>query len=242
MRDRIDEHPVRKVERQIVRESELWKSRNPVAGADRGPVKRGVGFAQSVWYRFVSMNSSAEVRVHKDGSLEVLSAVQDIGSGIKTVMAQIVAEQFGVPPEKISVKVGDTNYPGGSELRRQHDHAFAHACRSRRRMAGFAEVSGGDRSCIRHDRPGTWNWWTARFAASPGRCKPVSFKRAAAKMKTDQIAVQSKRVPDYDRSKYLTYGGVDVAEVEVDTETRPYPRQARPFGARLRTPDESSRR
>jgi xanthine dehydrogenase YagR molybdenum-binding subunit len=37
-------------------------------------------------------------------------------------------------------------------------------------------------------------------------------------MKTDQIAVQSKRVPDYDRSKYLTYGGVDVAEVEVDAE------------------------
>ncbi len=37
-------------------------------------------------------------------------------------------------------------------------------------------------------------------------------------MKTDQIAVQSKRVADYDRSKYLTYGGVDVAEVEVDVE------------------------
>ena len=31
------------------------------------------------------MNSSAEVRIHKDGSVEVLSAVQDIGSGIKTV-------------------------------------------------------------------------------------------------------------------------------------------------------------
>ena len=37
-------------------------------------------------------------------------------------------------------------------------------------------------------------------------------------MTTDQIAVQAKRIPDYDKSKYLTYGGVDVAEVEVDTE------------------------
>ena len=37
-------------------------------------------------------------------------------------------------------------------------------------------------------------------------------------MSTAQIAVQAKRVPDYDKSKYLTYGGVDVAEVEVDTE------------------------
>ena len=51
-----------------------------------------------------------------------------------------------------------------------------------------------------------------------GKMKPVSFRRAAAKMTTDQIAVQAKRIPDYDRSKYLTYGGVDVAEVEVDTE------------------------
>ena len=84
-----------------------------MANADHGPIKRGVGFAQSVWYRFVNLDSAAEVRVHRDGSLEVLSAVQDIGSGIKTVMAQIMAEQFGVPPEKISVKVGDTNYPVG---------------------------------------------------------------------------------------------------------------------------------
>jgi xanthine dehydrogenase YagR molybdenum-binding subunit len=37
-------------------------------------------------------------------------------------------------------------------------------------------------------------------------------------MKTDQITAQCKRVPDYDRSKYLNYGGVDIAEVEVDTE------------------------
>ena len=59
------------------------------------------------------MNCGAEVRVHKDGSVEVLSAVQDIGSGIKTVLAQILAEQFGVPPAKVSVKVGDSNYPVG---------------------------------------------------------------------------------------------------------------------------------
>jgi len=55
LRDRIDEHPVRKVERQIVRESPIWKSRQQIAGADRGPIKRGVGLGQSVWYRFLSM-------------------------------------------------------------------------------------------------------------------------------------------------------------------------------------------
>ncbi|HEY2470793.1 MAG TPA: xanthine dehydrogenase family protein molybdopterin-binding subunit [Terracidiphilus sp.] len=217
LRDRIDEHPVRKVERQMVRDSAIWKSRQQVAGADRGPVKRGVGLAQSVWYRFVSMESAAEVRVHKDGSIEVLSAVQDIGSGIRTVMAQILAEQFGVPPEKIAVRVGDTNYPvgpnsGGSVTTLSLTPAVRDAAwqASQKFLAEIAPAfgtTGGDLELIDGD-----------VRSKSGKMPPVAFKRAAAKMKTDQIAVQAKRIPDYDRSKYLTYGGVDVAEVEVDTE------------------------
>src|SRR5215469_7116870 len=217
LRDRIDEHPVRKVERQIVRESPIWKSRQQIAGADRGPIKRGVGLGQSVWYRFVSMESSAEVRVHKDGSLEVLSAVQDIGSGIKTVMAQILAEQFGVPPEKIAVRVGDTNYPqgpnsGGSVTTLSLTPAVRDAAwqASQKFLAEIAPAFGTTGADL--------EIMNGEVRSKSGKMQPVAFKRAAAKMRTDQITVQSKRIPDYDRSKYLTYGGVDVAEVEVDTE------------------------
>lgn len=217
LRDRIDEHPVRKVERQVVRESDLWKSRSATPNADRGPRKRGVGFAQSVWYRFVNMDSAAEVRVHKDGSLEVLSAVQDIGSGIKTVMAQIMAEQFGVPPEKIAVKVGDTNYPvgpssGGSMTTLSLTPAVRDAAwqASQKFLAEIAPGLGTTADDL--------ELVEGEVRSKSKKMQPVSFKRAAAKMKTDQIAVQAKRVPDYDRSKYLTYGGVDLAEVEVDVE------------------------
>jgi xanthine dehydrogenase YagR molybdenum-binding subunit len=216
-RDGIDEHPVRRVERQVVRESDLWKSRNPIAGADRGPVKRGVGLGQSVWYRFVSMDSAAEVRVHRDGSIEVLSAVQDIGSGIRTVMAQILAEQFGVPPEQIAVRIGDTNYPvgpdsGGSVTTLSltpavRDAAWRASEKFLAEIAPAFDTSAGDLELT-----------DGQVRSKSGKIQPVSFKRAAAKMKTEQIAVQSKRIPDYDRSKYLTYGGVDVAEVKVDTE------------------------
>ena len=217
LRDRIDEHPVRKVERQIVRESPIWKARQQVAGADRGPVKRGVGFAQSVWYRFVSMESAAEVRVHKDGSVEVLSAVQDIGSGIRTVMAQIVAEQFGVPPEKIAVRVGDTNYPvgpdsGGSVTTLSLTPAVRDAAwqASQKFLAEIAPAFGTTANDL--------ELIEGEVRSKSKKLKAVTFKRAAAKMKADQVAAQSKRVPDYDQKKYLTYGGVDVAEVEVDTE------------------------
>jgi xanthine dehydrogenase YagR molybdenum-binding subunit len=217
LRDKTDEHPVRRVERQIVRESDLWKSRDPRANADTCPVKRGVGLAQSVWYRFVSMNSNAEVRVHKDGSLEVLSAVQDIGSGIKTVMAQILAEQFGVPPAQVAVKAGDTNYPagpnsGGSVTTLSLTPAVRDAAwqASQKFLADVAPALGST--------PDDLVLVDGEVRSKSNKIQPVAFRRAAGKMTTAQIAVQAKRIPDYDKSKYLTYGGVDVAEVEVDTE------------------------
>ena len=37
-------------------------------------------------------------------------------------------------------------------------------------------------------------------------------------MNTSEVSAQARRIPDYDKSKYETYGGVDVAEIEVDTE------------------------
>ncbi len=217
LRDKTDEHPVRRVERQIVRESDLWKSRNPVAGASPGPVKRGVGLAQSVWYRFVSMSSSAEVRIHKDGSLEVLSSVQDIGSGVKTVMAQILAEQFGVPPAQIAVRIGDTNHPqgpdsGGSVTTLSltpavRDAAWQAAQKFLSDIAPALGTTSDDLVLV-----------DGEVRSRSGKFEPLSFRRAAAKMTTSQIAVQAKRIPDYAPKKYLTYGGVDVAEVEVDTE------------------------
>jgi xanthine dehydrogenase YagR molybdenum-binding subunit len=217
LRDKADEHPVRRVERQIVRESDIWKSRNPVAGADQGPIKRGVGLGQSVWYRFVAMGSNAEVRIHKDGSLEVLSSVQDIGSGVKTVMAQILAEQFGIPPSQIAVKVGDTNYPegpasGGSVTTLSLTPAVRDATwqASQKFLADIAPAFGtttGDLVLV-----------DGEVRSRSGKFEPVSFRRAASKMTASQISAQAKRVPDYDPKKYLTYGGVDVAEVEVDTE------------------------
>ena len=52
-----------------------------------------------------------EVRITQDGSVELRSSVQDIGTGIRTVLAQVVAEEFGLKAEEITVRIGDTNYP-----------------------------------------------------------------------------------------------------------------------------------
>jgi xanthine dehydrogenase YagR molybdenum-binding subunit len=217
LRDKIDLNPARRVERQVVRESAIWKSRKATPNADRGIVKRGVGIAQAVWYRNISMESAAEVRVHKDGSLEVLSAVQDIGSGIKTVMAQILSEQFGVPPQQVSVKIGDTNYPvgpnsGGSVTTASltpavRDAAWQAAQKFLASIAPALGTTADDLVLV-----------DGEVRSHSGKMQPMSFRRAAARMDTEEISAHAKRIPDYDRALYDTYGGVDVAEIEVDTE------------------------
>jgi xanthine dehydrogenase YagR molybdenum-binding subunit len=218
LRDRIDANPYRRVERQIVRESALWKSRNPVAGAGPGVVKRGVGVAQNVWYRFLNMNSAAEVRVHKDGSVEVLSAVQDLGTGIKTVMAQILAEEFGVPPAQVGVKIGDTNYPvgpnsGGSVTTPSLTPAVRDAAWQAKEkfLANIAPAYGTATDDLELVH--------GKVHSKSGKMQPVSFRSAAAKMTIDEVAARAQRIPDYAPDKYETYGGVDVVEIDVDTET-----------------------
>ncbi|MFL5913664.1 MAG: xanthine dehydrogenase family protein molybdopterin-binding subunit, partial [Gaiellaceae bacterium] len=53
--------------------------------------------------------SYAWTRVGSDGRLAVVTAMQDIGTGTRTAMAQIAAEEFGVPLDRVEVMLGDTS-------------------------------------------------------------------------------------------------------------------------------------
>ena len=215
LREKIDESPARKVERQIIREKTNWRDRK-AAGADTGPVKRGMGIAQSVWYRFVDMDSSCEVRVAKDGSVEVLSAVQDIGGGTKTILAQVVAEEFGIPPHSVQVRVGDTRYPigpnsGGSVTAGSITPAIRNtAWQAKQKFLQAVASPLGTTADNLELRDGNVAWKDSS--------RSVSLRSAAAKMPTSEISARTTRVPDYEKAK-LTYGGVDYVELAVDTET-----------------------
>ena len=90
--------------------SEWKKKRGP--GRVRG---RGVGIACGMHISGSAAatpegpGSSAQVRVHEDGSVHVVSSEGDIGQGAKTVFAQIAAEVLGVPYEKVNVSQLDTD-------------------------------------------------------------------------------------------------------------------------------------
>jgi nicotinate dehydrogenase subunit B len=46
--------------------------------------------------------------VHADGSVTIYTSKVDVGTGLRTAMSQMVAEELGVPMERISVVEGDT--------------------------------------------------------------------------------------------------------------------------------------
>jgi len=74
------------VERRIGAELVGWKARRPT-NSDPGPVKRGMGMAQSQWVSAIHSATACEVRVTGDGSVEAFSSAQDIGTGTRTVLA-----------------------------------------------------------------------------------------------------------------------------------------------------------
>lgn len=53
--------------------------------------------------------AGAEVELFSDGTLEVRTSSAELGQGLVTVLRMIVAEEFGVPPERVRVLVMDTD-------------------------------------------------------------------------------------------------------------------------------------
>jgi xanthine dehydrogenase YagR molybdenum-binding subunit len=70
---------------------------------------RAMGVASQIWGGGGGPPAYAWVKMNPDASWEVIIGGQDIGSGTKTVFAQIAAEELGVSLENVSVRMGDTD-------------------------------------------------------------------------------------------------------------------------------------
>ena len=221
LRDRIDVVEAsgaraRRVERRIGAERIGW-SRRHAPGAERGPVKRGMGFAQSIWPRVVVQGARCEVAVTREGRVEVRSATQDLGTGTRTVLAQTVAEELGLRAEDVGVRIGDSVHPpgphsGGSNVTgtitpvaraAAHDVARELRTRAAKRLGaepGALVVAGG---------------FVARRDAPAKRLGLSELVRAGK----GELAVVRERDADYGGKASSSIGGVQLAEVAVDVET-----------------------
>jgi CO/xanthine dehydrogenase Mo-binding subunit len=91
---------------KVVQVVDHWREREPPVSS--GTVKRGFGIAIAN-EGINSHKTSMTLKLHFDGLLELRLGNNEVGSGIISGMAQIVANEFKVPFEKVEVIYGDTN-------------------------------------------------------------------------------------------------------------------------------------
>ncbi|MEP0134331.1 MAG: xanthine dehydrogenase family protein molybdopterin-binding subunit [Eudoraea sp.] len=222
-RDIIDKSEVRKVERQRGAKLFKWSRRQP-AGSGKGVIKKGLGVGQSTWPRFVTLDSTVEVKIHNDGGIEIRSSVQDIGTGTKTILAQVVAEELGLPVAAITVNIGDTFFPvgpgsGGSvvtgSITPPARNATYEAKKALLKLVAKKWETDSSELFIENGQVGS----------KKDASLKMPFKEATKLMRTSQISKIASRSNDYGGFQqpwglaYGDLGSVQFAEVSVNTDT-----------------------
>ncbi|WP_313325917.1 MULTISPECIES: xanthine dehydrogenase family protein molybdopterin-binding subunit [Sphingobium] len=88
-----------------------WDRRSPQPRSMReGKELIGWGMATGMWDAMFS-KCAARATLKTDGTLEVASAMSDIGTGTYTVMTQVAADTLGLPASAITAKLGDSTLP-----------------------------------------------------------------------------------------------------------------------------------
>jgi xanthine dehydrogenase YagR molybdenum-binding subunit len=112
-----------------------WADRDPRPGVRRdGRWLVGTGMAASTYPTMVSP-ATARATAHGDGSFSVGINATDIGTGARTAMLLVAADELGVDPARVRVDIGDTDLPqapgaGGSAGTSSWGSAVAKACRT----------------------------------------------------------------------------------------------------------------
>jgi xanthine dehydrogenase YagR molybdenum-binding subunit len=185
-----------------------WDKRNPRPGQVRdGNWLVGLGVAAATRGNPLQL-SKASVRLDPTGIATVRMAMTDIGTGTYTILTQIAAEMLGLPPVRIRVELGDTNFPqasgsGGSFGAASSGSALFDACISLREK--LAHAAGMD--------PATARFANGRIEAN-GQSKPL-IELVAAGLEADGSIVPGQTLKDFSQQSY----GAHFAEVGVDVDT-----------------------
>jgi len=90
---------------------DVWRNRKP-ASSQSGRYRRGVGVASGYWLYIWQPGTAVELAI-KDARIIASCAVQDIGTGTRSVIANTVAKAFDLEPQDIEVRIGHSGLPEG---------------------------------------------------------------------------------------------------------------------------------
>lgn len=182
-----------------------------------GPKLRGFGMASQIWSGNGSPPAYALVQINPDGTATVISGTQDIGTGTKTVLAQIAAEELNFPIEKISVAIGDTQTGPYAPLS-AGSMTVASVGPAVRMAAYEARQQLLDIAAQLLETPRESLTICDGLLRSPALKEPIAVKDVLAKLENFMIIGRGAREPNPEDVTVNTFGA-QFAAVTVDAET-----------------------
>jgi xanthine dehydrogenase YagR molybdenum-binding subunit len=198
--------------------SEWEKKWHPPGGGSNGPIKQGMGMALHTWGGAGGPNNDVTITIASDGSVLVQCSTQDLGTGERTVAAIVTAETLGLDVKDITVRIGESQYgrsggSGGSTTCPGTSPAFLNAA-SAARNALFEKLA--PRLGLKADELAIEPGRIVNRGNSKENARGWAWKEACAKLGMDTIIGKGDWTPGLSN---VGVGGVQVAEVSVDTET-----------------------
>ncbi|HRV08977.1 MAG TPA: xanthine dehydrogenase family protein molybdopterin-binding subunit [Acidobacteriota bacterium] len=202
-----------KIGADLIRWKANWRPRGQ--GGD-GPVKRGLGLSLHTWGGR-GHQSNCELLIHPDGGVEIRFGSQDLGTGTRTVIATVVADGLGLEPRDVVVRIGDSRWPASG-------------------ASGGSTTVGGVSSAARRAVVNALDQLFKRVApeleAKPEELEAINgriqvrndpqrfftWKEAASMLGVTPLSVTGQN-PGPGRLIDSGVGGIQMADVSVDTET-----------------------
>ena len=196
---------------------EQWDRRHEVRSRSTDTWKHGVGMASQIWFGGGGPPSYAWIRVTSDGRAQVVTAMQDIGTGSRTAMAQIAAEELGLPLDRVEVSLGDTSRgpfasisAGSSTIPSMGPAVRAAAADAKRQLLEIAAQRYHLEERVLDIRDGNV------VSADGNLNTPV--EKLVEVLENAQVLGKGARGPNPTGMSVLTFG-IQVVEVAVDVET-----------------------
>ena len=216
--DRIDDRPFssKNLAECYRRAAPHWAKRDEVRARSEGPWKHGIGLASQIWYGGGGPPSYAWIRIGADARVQIVTAMQDIGTGTRTAMAQIAAEELGVSIDTVQVSLGDSARgpyasisAGSSTIPSMGPAVRSAAADAKRQLLEIAAQRFHLEERVLDIKGG-------QIVSSDGGSWPL--EEITGLLESGQILGKGARGPNPAGMRVLTFG-VQVAEVAVDVET-----------------------
>src|SRR5581483_7271244 len=189
-----------------------WLKRSK--GKGEGRYRRGIGCATGTWGGGGGRGSVCTVKIGKDGSVWVGIGTQDLGTGTRTYVAAIVAEELGIDIKKVKAEIGSSKLglsggSGGSTTAASVSPAVKMAAfQARTRLSELAANQMGITAAEAVFKDG--------FVSNADGTKKVTFERLCSALPAGGLEEVGTFNPDLQAGGAA---GVQFVEVEVDTWT-----------------------